>query len=81
MDGETLEVLKLIASFLIPVAVVVSGVFINKGIERIKTSLSKEKSWNEAWANKFLRIATDYSDTVLEFVLACTYITKLSRKN
>ena len=49
-----MEILKLVASFLTPVFILVLGLRINKSIERNKMTLLKEKEWQVRWAETFL---------------------------
>jgi hypothetical protein len=45
MDKDTLEILKLVASFLTPLILLIFGVLFNKKLEASKSILAKEKGW------------------------------------
>jgi hypothetical protein len=50
----TIEILKLIISFLTPIIILILGLLINKSIERNKKTLLQEKEWQVRWAETFL---------------------------
>ena len=59
-----MEILKLIASFLTPLIVLVLGLIINKTIERNKITLLKEKEWQVRWAETFLTRAIKFEEEI-----------------
>jgi len=63
MTQNTVEILKLVAAFLTPILVFTLGFLLIKKIESIKSSVSKEKSWQEYWASQFVEISKKYNDT------------------
>ncbi len=68
MNEMTIEILKLAASFLTPLIILVVGIIINKKLESSKVVLSKEKDWQNWWAGKFLTICHDYNEEVTNIV-------------
>ncbi len=60
----TIEILKLIASFLTPVVVLFLGLLINKNIERSKIALLQEKEWQVRWAETFLIRAIKFDENI-----------------
>ncbi|MCG8431781.1 MAG: hypothetical protein MJA29_11490 [Candidatus Omnitrophica bacterium] len=60
----TIEILKLIASFLTPLIVLVLGVLINKNIAKEKISLLQEKEWQVRWAETFLIRAIKFDENI-----------------
>jgi hypothetical protein len=68
MGDQTIEILKLMASVLTPIIILILGILINRTLEKSKAVLSKEKDWQNWWAGKFLSIAHDYNSTVSECV-------------
>lgn len=60
----TIEVLKLIASFLTPIIILLLGLIISKGIERNKIALLQEKEWQVRWAETFLIRAIKFDENV-----------------
>jgi hypothetical protein len=61
MNESTIEILKLVSSFLTPLIVLILGIAINRKLEIAKTALSKEKDWQNWWASEFLRVCRDYN--------------------
>src|SRR5262245_7141688 len=79
MNEKTIEILKLVSSFLTPLIILILGIVINKKLERFKAVLakelesakavlSKEKDWENWWAGKFLNVCHDYNDHVSDVV-------------
>ena len=64
----TIEILKLVASFLTPLIILILGVFINRKFESAKAVLSREKDWRTWWAEKFLSVCHDYNQSVTDIV-------------
>ena len=60
----TIEILKLIASLMTPLLVLVIGLIITKKIEKNKLGVLKEKEWQVRWADLFLKQATDFNDNI-----------------
>lgn len=60
----TFEILKLIASFLTPLLVVIFGLIISKKLEKSKLTVLKEKEWQVKWAEMFLKHATEFNDNI-----------------
>ena len=63
-----MEILKLIASFLTPLIILILGIVINKKLESAKAALSKERDWQNWWAGKFLSVCHDYNDDISKIV-------------
>jgi hypothetical protein len=68
MNEMTMEVLKLVASFLTPLIILILGIVINKKLESAKAVLSKEKDWQNWWAGKFLSTCHNYNESVTDIV-------------
>lgn len=68
MSEMTIEILKLVASFLTPLIILILGVFINRKLESAKAVLSREKDWRTWWAEKFLSVCHDYNQSVTDIV-------------
>ncbi len=64
MDNDTIEILKLIASFLTPVIILIIGILINRNLEKNKVNLSKEKEWHTYWAELLLKCATELNSNI-----------------
>ena len=64
MNTDTIEILKLVSSFLTPLAVIFIGYNINKNIERTKAEILKEKEWQVLWAELFLSQAIEFNKNV-----------------
>jgi len=69
----TIEILKLIISFLTPIIILILGLIINKNIERNKKSLLQEKEWQVRWADTFLTRAIKFEENI------SVIVTSLSR--
>ena len=67
-ENITFELMKLIVSFLTPLIILFIGIFISRKIEKMKSFLSKEKDWQNWWANKFLQTAHDFNNSVTNIV-------------
>lgn len=76
MKTETIEILKLIASFLTPVIILILGIIINRRLEKSKTALAKEKDWQSWWAGKLLNVAHDYNNAVSEIVMSFYHLSQ-----
>lgn len=63
-----MEILKLVASFLTPLIILILGIVINRKLESAKAVLSKEKDWQNWWAGKFLSVCHDYNENVSHIV-------------
>jgi hypothetical protein len=68
METSTVEILKLVASFLTPLVIVIIGIIINKRLEKSKIALAKEEDWQSWWAGKFLNVAHEYNTAVSELI-------------
>lgn len=60
----TLEILKIVASFLTPVVVLVLGLLINRNLERSKVEYLQEKEWQVRWAETFLIRAIKFEENI-----------------
>lgn len=60
----TIEILKLIASCLTPIIILVLGFLINKSIERNKKNILQEKEWQVRWAETFLIRAIKFNENI-----------------
>ena len=78
MDNQTLEILKLVASFLTPLILLLFGILLNKRLEERKLNITKEKGWQEYWANKFLDVAHDYNTCVTAIVTGLFQLKQIS---
>lgn len=70
MNQNTIEILKLVSSFLTPIAVIFIGYTINKNIERTKIGILKEKEWQVRWAELFLDQAIEFNKNISSIVAA-----------
>ena len=69
----TIEILKLIISFLTPIIILILGLLINKSIEKNKKSLLQEKEWQVRWSDTFLIRAIKFEENI------SVIVTKLSQ--
>ena len=75
--ADTFEWIKLSASLLTPLAVLVLGLAINRRLEDAKARMSKEREWESYWASAFLRVANDYNGCATRIV---TSMAQLARR-
>lgn len=68
MNETTMEILKLVASFLTPLTILILGIVINRRLESAKAVLSKEKDWQNWWAGKFLSSCHGYNECVTDII-------------
>ena len=68
MNEMTMEILKLVVSFLTPLIILILGMLINRKLESIKAVSSKEKDWQNWWAAKFLGACHDYNESITNIV-------------
>jgi cell division protein FtsL len=80
MNQNTIEVFKLISSFLTPLAVIFIGYTINKNVERAKATIVKEKEWQVRWAELFLDQAIEFNKNV-STVVASLYALQSIKEN
>lgn len=59
-----IEILKLSASFLTPILILILGIIINKNVEKNKIALLKEKDWQNRWAETFLIRAIKFEENI-----------------
>jgi len=78
MTNETIEILKIIASFLTPLIILIFGIIINRRLEQSKAALSKENDWRSWWANKLLDVAHKYNSTVSECITSLFRLGQIS---
>lgn len=62
------EIIDLISSVITPIVILVLGIFINKNIEKLKVTMTKENEWRNIWANKFLEVCNKYDAVVTKIV-------------
>ncbi|OFX36001.1 MAG: hypothetical protein A2X08_08075 [Bacteroidetes bacterium GWA2_32_17] len=70
----TIEILKLIASCLTPIIILILGILINKSIERNKKFLLQEKEWQVRWAETFLIRAIKFDENVSVIVTSLSQL-------
>jgi hypothetical protein len=68
MNELTMEMLKLVASFMTPLIILILGLVINRKLESSRVALSKKKDWQNWWAAKFLDVCNDYSTSITDIV-------------
>jgi hypothetical protein len=78
MNNNTLEILKLVASFLTPLLVLIFGILLNKKLETSKSTIAKEKGWQEYWSAQFVDVAKEYNDSVTDCVTGLFQIKQIS---
>ncbi|WP_107671303.1 hypothetical protein [Cyanothece sp. BG0011] len=76
----TLEILKLIASFLTPVIILIFGIVINRKLENAKSILSKEKDWQTWWADKLLNVCHNYNSSITDIVVYLSQAIRISEE-
>ncbi|MDD5185974.1 MAG: hypothetical protein PHS84_12010 [Paludibacter sp.] len=65
-----IEYLKLVASCLTPLTIILIGIIINRRLEKSKIEFLKEKEWQIIWADRFLNSANELNDNIS--FLICT---------
>ncbi|MDD2902272.1 MAG: hypothetical protein PHU44_07535 [Syntrophales bacterium] len=78
METKTIEILKLVASFLTPLVIVIIGIIIQRHLEKIKIAFAKEKDWQSWWASKLLNVADEYNTSVSELVTSCYQLVQIN---
>ena len=61
---STFELLKLIASFLTPLTILLLGIFINRKLEKNKIELTKEKDWQISWAKLLFDNSNELNENI-----------------
>jgi len=74
---DLIETLKLFASISTPVAVAVSGILINRTIQRQNAKAQRESSWLVKWSDDFLKIASEFNDSATEFLMVYWWLSAL----
>ena len=59
-----IELLKLIATFLTPLTILLIGIFINKRLEKNKIELTKEKDWQISWAKLLFDNSNELNENI-----------------
>jgi hypothetical protein len=73
---DAFEWVKLSASLLTPIAVLVLGLMINRRLEYSKARISKEKEWESYWASAFLRVANDFNGCATRIVTSMALLAR-----
>ena len=81
IDKTTIEILKLIASFLTPLIILIVGIFINNKLEGAKVALSKEKEWQNWWAEKFVVACHSYNECVTTIITGLFQIKQIEEEH
>ena len=68
MSAHLIEITSIVISILSPLIVLYLSISLNKKLEYLKSTVTKEKDWQSWWANKFLSVADDFSQHVTEYV-------------
>jgi len=68
MDEATLNLLRLLSSFLTPLVILILGIIINRKLESTKHILAKEREWQNVWAEKVLDACDGYNTSTTEIV-------------
>lgn len=76
----TFEILKLVASFLTPLIVLVLGLLINKNLEKSKVAYLQEKEWQVRWAETFLIRAIKFEENISVIVTSLSQLQQKSQK-
>jgi len=63
-----LDVLKLLASVLTPLAIAASGYFINRTIQRRSEIAQRQSSWRTKWADDFLKSESGFNESAKKFM-------------
>lgn len=80
MNDLTMDILKLIASFLTPLIILILGIAINRRLESAKATLSKEKDWQNWWASQFLSVCHDYSSNITDIVAGLYHLEQINEE-
>jgi|GEM_PF-1471501 len=80
MDNNTMEILKLVASFLTPLILLIFGVLLNKKLETSKSTIAKQKGWQEFWAARFIEVAQDYNAAVSDCAVGFSQFCQMSHE-
>jgi hypothetical protein len=67
-DYCPLQVLKLVASILTPLAIAASGYYINRSIQRQNAIAQRQSSWLTKWADDFLKAASGFNEAAAMFM-------------
>jgi len=78
---DALEWIKLLASLLTPLVVLVLGFRISRKLEESKTRTSKEHEWESYWATSFLRVANDYNNTATKLITMMARLAEYANNN
>lgn len=66
---EYFERIKVIASVLTPLVILLFGLEVNQALEKNKTQLLKDKDWTSQWADRFYAQAVAYNDVMEEILV------------
>lgn len=69
-DSNTIEIIKLISTFLTPLVVLILGLSINRTLEKNKKTIAQEKEWQVRWSDTFLTRAIKTQDCISEICVA-----------
>ena len=75
-----IEIIKIIASFLTPVTILIFGILINRKLEKNKIDFIKEKEWQIHWSKRFIDTAYELNTNITLFICALFDLQKASEK-
>ncbi len=64
------ERIKVIASVLTPLVILLLGLEVNQAVEKYKAQLAREKDWKDEWAKRFYTQAVSYNGAIEDAVMA-----------
>lgn len=76
-----MEIIKILASILTPIIVLIFGIIINRRIETIRISLAKEKEWKSKWSDTFYQTFRELNALVEETLCTLFDLSELNKAN
>jgi hypothetical protein len=71
---EYFERIKVIASVLTPLVILLLGLEVNQALEKGKANLAKEKDWKNEWAKRFYTQAISFNDAIEDVVMVLSFM-------
>ncbi|MHB0926240.1 MAG: hypothetical protein ACYC1F_07040 [Gallionellaceae bacterium] len=71
---EYFERIKVVASVLTPLVILLLGLEVNHALEKSKAQLAKEKDWKGEWAKRFYAQAISFNGAIEDAVMALQFM-------
>ena len=76
ISPEYFERIKVLASVLTPLVILLLGLEVNQALEKNKAQLAKDKDWTSQWAERFYTQALSFNGAIEDVVMTLAFVTQ-----